>query len=474
MPFNSFLFLLGFLPVTVGGYAVICRLGSPWAKVWLIAVSLLFYGVAALGFLPLLLLSVSGNLLLLRAMSAVDRRGWLAALGCVLNLVLLGWFKYAQPVLWQDPVLPLGISFFTFTQIGCLLSHAGGTDPAPRPATYALFVLFFPALTAGPILNPREMLPQFDRAEGWRLSADNLAAGAGFFLIGLLKKTLLADPLSGVVAAGFAAPGALSLLPAWQAAIAWSMQLYFDFSGYSDMAVGLARMFGIHFPDNFEQPYCARSVIQYWQRWHMSLTRFLMANIHAPLTLAILRRRRTAGLPINQAAQQTPAGFLGMVAVPILLTMILAGIWHGPALTFLLFGLLHVVFLLINHAWRIWRAPSLAPLLAVALTYLSVLTGAVLFRADSVADAAAMLSGMAGLHGAAPLSADLHGIVDTLWIIGLYAIIWLVPSTRQWMQGGASRLSWRPTPGWAVAMGCAATLGLLASGGTGEFVYFHF
>jgi alginate O-acetyltransferase complex protein AlgI len=202
-----------------------------------------------------------------------------------------------------------------------------------------------------------------------------------------------------------------------------------------------------------------------------------MANVHAPLTLAILRRRRARGLPVNQGAQQSPAGFLTMIAAPILLTMILVGIWHGPTLLFLLFGVFHAGLLLINHAWRLWRRPKLPVFASVALTYLSVLVGAVIFRADSVSDAGAMLAGMVGLHGPGA-AADLHDInvvANTAWIVGLYAIVWLAPSSRQLMQGAAaSRLAWRSTPGWAVAMGCAATLGLLASGGTAEFVYFHF
>jgi len=266
----------------------------------------------------------------------------------------------------------------------------------------------------------------------------------------------------------------LSLFPAWQTAMAWSLQLYFDFSGYTDMAIGLAWMFGFRFPDNFEQPYRAGSVIAYWQSWHMSLTRFLMANVHAPLTLAVLRRRRALGYPIDQTAQRGIGGFLTMIGAPILVTMSLAGIWHGPGLTFLLFGLLHVGFLLVNHAWRLYRAPPLPAVAGVALTYLSVLIASVLFRASSVSEAGSLLAGMAGLHGLSLPAADIHVAVSAAWIAGLYAIVWAAPTTRQLIQGGSTRLTWRPTPRWAVAMGCAATLGVLASGGTGEFVYFHF
>ena len=469
MSFSGFPFLLGFLPLFLCGYALASQWGEVWAKLWLIAASLLFYGAGSEAFLPLLVLSVGGNFLFLHAMHGARGSGWWAVAGVAVNLAVLGWFKYL------DPQAVLGLSFFTFTQIGCLLHHADGDTPPPRARDYALFAAFFPALLAGPILNPREMLPQFARIGGWRLTADNLATGGGFFVIGLLKKTLLADPLSTVVGPGFADPGNLTLFPAWQAAASYSLQLYFDFSGYTDMAIGLAWMVGLRFPDNFDRPYRSTSVIAYWQRWHMSLTRFLTSNIHAPLTLAVLRWRRGHALPIDAAAQATAAGFSTMIGAPVVATIVLIALWHGATLPFLLFGLLHAVFLLVNHAWRLQRMPALPAVPGVALTYLCVLAGSVLFRATTVGDAASMLAGMAGLHGIGGLRPNIHAIADVLWLLILYAIVWLAPTTRWWMLGGsAARFAWRPSPRWAVAMGCAATLGLLAAGGTGEFLYFRF
>jgi D-alanyl-lipoteichoic acid acyltransferase DltB (MBOAT superfamily) len=469
MAFSSFPFLLGFLPLVLCGFAVAGRWGEIWAKNSLIAASLLFYAAGAPAFLPLLVLSISGNLACLHAMHRSDRAGRWAAGGVALNLAVLGWFKYldAQPA--------LGLSFFTFTQIGCLLHHAGGDTPPPRLRDYALYAAFFPALLAGPILNPREMLPQFARTAGWQLTADNLAIGSGFFVAGLLKKTLLADPLATLVNAGFTDPIALTLFPAWQAATAYSLQLYFDFSGYTDMAIGLAWMVGLHFPDNFDQPYRAPSVIAYWQRWHMSLTRFLMTTVHAPLTLAVLRWRRSHGWPIDARSQATPGGFLVMIGMPVVLTMVLVALWHGATLPFLLFGLLHAGFLLVNHAWRVNRGPPLPIAASVALTYLCVLAASVLFRATTVAQAGSIWAGMAGLHGIGAFEPDIHGGADVLWLLALYAIVWLAPSTRQWMQGQPGiRFRWRQSPRWAVVMGCGATLGLLAAGGTGEFLYFRF
>ena len=471
MTFNGFPFLLGFLPFVLCGFAAFGRLGTGWAKSWLIAASLGFYAAGAPTFVPLLVVSVGGNFIFLRIMYGSVRAGRRAAIGVALNLVALGWFKY----LGSDPMPTLGLSFFTFTQIGCLLYHAGGDTPPPKARDYALFATFFPVLLAGPILNPRDMLPQFTRNEGWRLTSDNLAVGIGFFLIGLLKKTLLADPLSTVVSAGFADPAHLTLFSAWQAAASYSLMLYFDFSGYTDMAIGLAWMMGLRLPDNFDQPYRATSVIAYWQRWHMSLTRFLMANVHAPLTLAILRWRKGHGQRIDAPTQRTVEGFLTMIAAPLVVTMVLVALWHGATLPFLLFGLLHAAFLVINHAWRLVRAPLIPQVGSIALTYLSVLVGAVLFRAATVADAAAMLAGMAGLHGTSPIQLDTRMGTDLAWLLSLYAIVWFVPSTRQWMQADpGSQFAWKPSPKWALVMGCAATLGLLAAGGTGEFLYFRF
>jgi alginate O-acetyltransferase complex protein AlgI len=470
--FSGLLFLLGFLPITLAGYGLISRCGETWAKVWLISASLVFYTVGGRAFVVLLIFSVFANYLLLCRMHGSSRAGAWSAAGVVLNLLPLCWFKYAT----LDPMPPLGLSFFTFSQIGCLLHHAVGDREPPRFRDYALFVVFFPALLAGPILNPHETLPQFARTGGWRLAADNLAVGFGFFLIGLLKKTLLASHLLDLVADGFADPARLSLLPAWQAAAAYSLQLYFDFSGYSDMAVGLAWMFGLRFPDNFERPYRASSIIGYWQCWHMSLTRFLMANVHAPLTMAVLRWRRDRRLAIDQAAQRTLLGFLCMIAMPVTVTMMLVSLWHGAASTFLAFGALHTAFLLANHAWRLFRAPTFPRIAGIALTYLGVLVASVVFRAPDLTTAVSLLAGMAGMHGTAiDPQPDVHLALDTAWILGLYAIVWFAPSTRQMMLGGRiGPFGDRSSTRWAVAMGCAATIGLLATGGGTEFLYFRF
>jgi D-alanyl-lipoteichoic acid acyltransferase DltB (MBOAT superfamily) len=504
--FNSYVFVAAFLPLTLGGFALACGLGRVSAAWFLLLASLVFYGWWNPRFLPLLVVSIVANYaaaaLLMRWSARPRWQDAILVVAISANLAALFWCKYLAAVLWflrvhgiadvplADPVLPLGISFFSFTQIGFLLDCRQGQAREASLLNYALFVSFFPHLIAGPILHHREIMPQLADAAVWRLRGENLAVGSAIFLIGLLKKTLLADPLAPIASAGYADPAALTLFPAWHAALAYSLQLYFDFSGYSDMAIGLARLFNLRFPLNFHSPYQAQSVIDYWQRWHMTLTRWLMLYLYNPLALHVARRRVACGLPTDRLARTTPRGFVAMVMLPTMLTMGLAGVWHGSAFTFVVFGLLHGVYLCINHAWRLWRPGSRsaawpAVAMRVALTYGCVLVGSVVFRAQSLTVAGAMLGGMSGLHGVTRAVPDVHAVVALLWLAALYAIVWGAPNTQQIMRNYAPalgraaagpwpRLVWRPTLPWAMAFGAAATLGLLSIGGTGEFLYYRF
>jgi alginate O-acetyltransferase complex protein AlgI len=503
--FNSYVFVAAFLPLTLGGFAVACRLGCTPAAVFLLVASLVFYAWWNPRFLPLLAVSIGVNFaasaLIMRYASRPAQQDAILIAAIAGNLAALFWCKYLVAVLWflrvhgvadiplADPVLPLGISFFTFTQIGFLVDCRQGQARESSLLNYALFVSFFPHLIAGPILHHREIMPQFADPATWQLRAESLAVGSAIFLIGLLKKTLLADPLAPIASSGYADPSVLTFFPAWHAALAYSLQLYFDFSGYSDMAIGLARLFNLRFPLNFHSPYEAQSVIDYWQRWHMTLTRWLMLYLYNPLALHISRRRAARGLPIDRTARTTLRGFATMVALPTMVTIGLAGVWHGSAFTFVVFGLLHGVFLCVNHAWRLWRLSTrsdawYAVMARVALTYSCVLVGSVVFRATTLADAGAMLGGMLGLRGLRAAGADMHTAIDVLWLVGLYAIVWRAPNTQQIMRayapalgrfaaGSWPRLVWQPTLPWAVAFGAAATLGLLSIGGTGEFLYYR-
>ena len=475
MSFASFPFLCAFLPVTLFGFWCASRQGPTAAMLWLLICSVAFYPMEHW---PVLALSLAGNMLAghwVRATEATPRvQGLVLTVGIGLNLVGMGVGRSLASV-------PPGISFIAFTQIGWLLDQRGlGWSQNTRPLgggivralTHPLLVLLFPHVIAGPIPRMRDLEAQFADPATWRLSGDNLAAGGFILLIGLLKKTLLANPLGIIVTPGFNDPGSLGLLAAWGTALAWSFQLYFDFSGYSDMAIGLARMFGLRLPANFASPYKAQSVIDYWQRWHITLTRFLMSTVYNPLAMAAMRWRRKRGKRVDRAAQRSVGGFCAMLLAPLVATMGLAGIWHGTSLTYLAFGLLHAGFLGVNHAWRVFWPDARSPAWhavggRIALTYLCVLAASVIFRAPSLDIAGTLFAGMAGLHTQGPY---LHGALHAVWLAGLGAIIWTMPNTQEIVDGTL----WRPTLPWAMAAGCAATMGLLSLGGTREFVYFQF
>ncbi len=439
MLFNSYIFILAFLPLTLAGFWLAARLGRAVAGSWLVAASLLFYGWWRPGDVPLLLASVVANYGMSRLIAATAGRrmqDWLLAIGIAANLALLVRYKYLAALLGLAglpivvPTLPLGISFFTFTQIGFLIDCRQGLARERGWLSYALFVTFFPHLIAGPILHNREIMPQFAAETTYRLSADNIAAGLAIFLIGLLKKCLLADPLAATVAAGFAHPQGLALFGAWQTATSYSLQLYFDFSGYSDMAIGLARMFNLRFPANFNSPYKSQSVIEYWQRWHMTLTRYLTMYLYNPIALCITRRRVARGLAVNRQGQATAGGFASMVLLPIWVTLALAGVWHGSGATFLVFGLLHAAYLSVNHAWRLFRphplGQSATAVGRVVLTYACVLVGSVVFRAPSLWSAGQVLGAMLGLHGVSMALGNraeaMRAAAQAGWIAALYAL----------------------------------------------------
>jgi alginate O-acetyltransferase complex protein AlgI len=500
--FSSYVFVFCLLPVAVAGYFALARLGRLPAALWLVATSFVFYGWWNPAFVPLLMASIAFNYALARLIGrtgATPRlRSALLGAGIAGDLAALFYFKYLASVLgflhigaFADPLLPLGISFFTFTQIGFLIDVRQGAADETGLLNYVLFVTFFPHLIAGPVLHHREIMPQFAAPATYRFSVENVAVGLAIFSIGLAKKTLFADQLSPIAVAGFAHPGQLALLPAWEAALAYSLQLYFDFSGYSDMAIGIARLFNVRFPVNFNSPYKAQSVIDYWQRWHMTLTRYLTLYIYTPLALRIARGRAARGLPMGRHLGFR--GFAVAVLFPTFLTMTVAGVWHGSGVTFLVFGLLHAAYLSVNHAWRIFRPSAwkpargrLAVCRRVLLTYLCVLVGAVVFRAASLGDAAEVLSGMIGLHGIAaggPTPERALTLARDWALIGCLGALALgAPNSQQIMRDYAPVLgrvvgtgwAWRPSLGWAMAFGCLGALGLLAIGGSGEFLYYQF
>lgn len=506
MLFNSLSFILLFLPVSWLGYQVTARAGHQIAMGWLLAMSLLFYAWWNPAYLALLcgsaIFNFSAGELILRQAHNDKAQERLLTAGILANVLLLCGYKYLFPVLhWLeqfgfhtvDPaanvLLPLGISFFTFTQIGYLIDCKAGITSGGRFIEYFLFVTFFPHLIAGPILHHREMMPQLKAPAKRHLNWENLALGCSIFFIGLAKKDFIADWFAISANEGFSHAGGLSMRSAWTSVLSYSMQLYFDFSGYSEMAAGLALLFNIRFPANFDSPYKSPSIIDFWQRWHMTLTRYLNLYLYNPIALWTASWRARQGLPVGRSGLKTASGFAVLVVVPTLITMLLAGVWHGAGLNFVMFGLLHAAYLCINHMWRLLFHKKKSPsqpawyntVWKVGLTFLAVLIAEVFFRASSFQEALAMLSDMMGRHVGEP-TAVVQGTKPLLLAFG---IIWFAPNVLQvfsawnpmltkphtavseWMQ-------WKPSLPWAVALGLLAALALLAISGQTEFLYFQF
>ncbi len=403
MLFSSWQFIFLFLPIALVGFFAIPPLPRWPRKVWLLAASLVFYGYWKISYIPLLLFSIGFNYAVAEFLSRqrgrrAARAGIVAGVG--LNLLLLGFYKYtnfAFEVLGLttahyfphlEIILPLAISFFTFTQIGYLVDVYRDQSLHYRFLDYALFVVFFPHLIAGPIVRHWEVIPQFAQRL-LKVNATDLAVGLALFLLGLYKKLLLADAIAPYANLVYGAAAQGTVLPwfdAWLGTLAYALQIYFDFSGYSDMAIGLARMFGIKFPINFDSPYQAGSINEFWSRWHITLTRFLREYLYFPL----------GGNRCGPARH----------ALNILITMLLSGLWHGAGWTFVIWGGLHGFYLVLAHQWQKFRKRRGWKLeaawyrgLAVGLTFTAVLFAWVFFRAPNLPVAGSVLASMAGGHG---------------------------------------------------------------------------
>jgi D-alanyl-lipoteichoic acid acyltransferase DltB (MBOAT superfamily) len=472
MLFNSYEYLLWFLPATLVVFFLLGRRPLA-AQAWLTLASLFFYGWWNPWHLPLIAGSIAFNF----AVATALRRGAggrMLAFGVAANLALLGVFKYADfflanaaRVTGDAPhllhlALPLGISFFTFTQIAYLVDVHRRKAQEPVFVNYALFVTFFPHLLAGPILHHSEMMPQFAEATNKRPQWDNLAAGLFLLAIGLVKKVLIADTFAPIADAGFAAPATLAAPAAWAAVLAYTMQIYFDFSGYTDMALGAARMFNIRMPINFDSPYRATDIREFWHRWHITLSRFLREYLYIPLG-------GNRGAELHTAAN-------------ILATFLLGGLWHGAAWTFVLWGLLHGVAMIVCRAWGKVGVP-LPRALAWALTFLFVMVSWVFFRATSLEGALAMLSAMAGGNPAPALPA-LAWLGETAtrvaaalavppaWALVPPAIGLLVVFRRA--NSNALAQSFRPTVGNGAFVALAIPLCVLQLARVTPFLYFNF
>ena len=519
MLFNSYAFIFLYLPVMLLGFFQLARFNQAWAAGWLAAASLFFYGYWNPAYVGLLLGSIVCNyafgtwIAKAGVQGALSRKKQVLVFAIAANLALLCYYKYANFFLASansltggnlslgDIILPLGISFFTFTQIAFLVDTYQGKVKEYNFIHYLLFVTYFPHLIAGPVLHHKEMMPQFTHTSTYRFNWEHVSVGLTVFTLGLAKKVLLADSLGEFATPIFAVvnSGAQPMLfEAWLGALAYSLQLYFDFSGYSDMAIGLSLLFNVRLPMNFDSPYKAQSIIEFWRCWHMTLSRFLRDYLYIPLggnRKGVVRRYSN-----------------------LMATMLLGGLWHGAGWTFVIWGGLHGMYLVINHLWRAlkhrlgWHESGrIARILSGALTFLAVLVAWVFFRADSFQAASSMLAGMCGLNGisvSAPVAQQLatwswhteiavgglaplsnvnpdRGLI--LVLIGLI-VVWTLPNVRQLVQHfrptyedlaapqpvPSAWFRWQPSVGYAWILGFVFVLSVSFLTRVSDFLYFQF
>ncbi|HJT44583.1 MAG TPA: MBOAT family O-acyltransferase [Rhizomicrobium sp.] len=489
MPFNSYPYFL-FLAVAVLGFRLLENRGPDGRRIFLLLASYAFYAWWRADFLLLLCGSTLVNFLIGRAIEQrrarlADRRALLIT-GLAFNLGLIALFKYntlfaetANQLLGIGlPVphffLPLAISFFTFEQISYLVDADAGKTHNYSLLDYALFVAYFPHLIAGPIVRHNDLIPQFHQL---RSANHDLAVGITLFSIGLAKKALIADNLAPFADAIFnaAARGtALGATDSWLGTLFFAFQIYFDFSAYSDMALGSSVMLGMRLPVNFHSPYKAASIIEFWRRWHISLSAFLRDYLYFPLGG---NRRGPTRRTLN-----------------LMITMLLGGLWHGANWTFMLWGGLHGLYLSINHAFRhatkgisvpaAWRMPLHAA--SVVLTFAATSLAWILFRSPDLASAGRLFGGLLGLGDSAVVRfSPLAAVALTL----LFGLVWLMPNAMEMMWRyrpalpspyadqpvtQAQRFSWAPTPRNAFAYGLLCIMAVLALSNLKPFIYFQF
>jgi len=490
MLFNSYEFIFLFLPIVLIGFFLIGGKGHHRIAIsWLVAASLFFYGWWNPAYLGLMLASIFFNYAIGISLVSGKPSKPLLIFGIIANLGALGYFKYANFFVdnlnyiastnfhLETIILPLAISFFTFQQITYLVDAYRGETREYNFLHYGLFVSFFPQLIAGPIVHHREMLPQFSNNSIYKPNHENLAIGFIFFFIGLFKKVVIADGLAIYASPIFimvANGDAISFSQAWSGALAYTFQLYFDFSGYSDMAIGLARMFGVKLPLNFHSPYKAINIIDFWKRWHMTLSRFLRDYVYIPLGG---NRKGKTRRYIN-----------------LMIAMLVGGLWHGAAWTFVMWGALHGIYIVINHAWHGIRrklghnldnSTILGRGISWLLMFIAVVIGWVFFRSENFNSAILIIETMFGLSG---FDFPELGIEWNIWyfILLSFLLVKLMPNTQQIMNHYEPALDtyfWKtysgkiklaPTLSWVIIIVFIAVSAILGLGKESEFLYFQF
>lgn len=461
--FNSYEFIFIFLPITLLIYFTLARFRlTKLATASLTIASLVFYSYWDIRNLPLILGSILFNYTIGSILEKTRKKGWLI-FGVIINLSILGYFKYTGffmgtlndvigTTLSIPPIiLPLGISFFTFTQTAYLVDAYRGETERCSLLTYSLFVTVFPHLIAGPILNHKDMIPQFSKLRNFVFSHRNMALGITVFMIGLFKKVIIADDLASLVNIVFTNTGKATCIEAWTGAVGYALQLYFDFSGYSEMAVGLGLMFNFKLPINFNSPYKATSIIDFWRRWHISLSEFLKNYLYIPLggnRHGEIKRFRN-----------------------LLLTMLLGGLWHGAGWTFIIWGGLHGIYLVINHLWRKLKI-DMPKFLAWIVTFICVVIAWVFFRANSVHEAMNLIKAMMNFGNNSFSGGELGLLgIKFKWLIKIILLTVLVVCCKNTQEMVAK---FKPNWKWAIVILLIGVLTFYEFAHVSEFLYFEF
>jgi D-alanyl-lipoteichoic acid acyltransferase DltB (MBOAT superfamily) len=502
MLFHSPSFLFVFLPITLASVVLADRyVGRRAGLVFLLAASLVFYASWTLAFLAVLLGSAVVNFGIARLIERyrnTPRATTLTVLGVAANIAFLGYFKYVDFFIeninlafaasgtpaWplMHIALPLGVSFFTFQQIAYLADTSNERHQRHSFVEYLLFVSFFGSVTSGPITTLREILPQLRNDGIFKPTLNRVLSCAALFSFGLFKKIVVAEAFAPTANAMFGAVAhgqTITMFDAWGGTVAYFLQLYFDFSGYCDMALAIAALVGIKLPINFNSPLKATSILEYWKRWHITLTRFITMYLYMPMAVRLARyhHRRKSGPVVR---------FVAAVAFPSVVAFALAGLWHGAGWNYIVFGLLWGVALTVNYAWREARMPEVPAAAGWLLTMLVALVSMVLFRSETLHEAGAILAVMFGGSSAAtsllnwtvllPLeSAVVLFLVtapNTAEILRDYPVTTdeIAQRTRHWL----ARLTWRPSVAGTAWTAMLITFALLSSDNVSGFLYYKF
>lgn len=482
MLFNSVEFIFLFLPVTFAGFFLLGKYTKKeYATLWLVLASFFFYGYWDYHYVPLLFLSITFNYLIGKKIENTKSKKWLIP-GIVVNVMLLGYFKYADFFLetanaiaganyFDLPhiILPLGISFFTFTQTAYLVDAYRGEAVNKSFLTYCEFVTIFPHLIAGPIINHKEMMPQFVADKTFKINYDNLAMGISIFAMGLFKKIAIADKLAVWANAAFSHTESLTFIEAWIGALSYTFQLYFDFSGYSEMAIGLGLMFNLKLPVNFNSPYQAKSMIDFWRRWHMTLGLWVRDYLYIPMG-----GNRNGELPKMRN---------------LFVSMAIIGLWHGAGWTFIFWGAMHGIALMINHQWRRLKI-TLPKFVNMGLTFITVLLLWVFFRAENFSSAWNVILSMTDIYNTGiPDDGFIHKHLGMLASYGINFSTWRMPNgintVLSALLGLFIVLIWAPNPIklmdkfkpnniWVVIISGMLIYSILHLNNYSEFLYFQF